>query len=64
MDGSKDASPDTASDGIFNLDSILWVEPCLLSGDSLFGHHGNPFIQPMINDYAEVFPEDHAKQEN
>jgi len=64
LNGSKDASPDTASDDIFDLDSVLWVEQCLPFDDSLYGHHGNLFVQPMINDYAEVFLEDCVKQEN
>jgi len=30
----------------------------------LFGHHGNPFVQPIIIDSAKVFLEDCVKQEN
>jgi len=64
LNGSEDANSDIASSGDFELDNIFWIEPCLLFGDSLFGHHGKPFIQPMVNAYAETFSEDHVKQVN
>jgi len=38
------------------------MEPCLPLGNSLFGHHNDPVLQPLINDYTEALPEDHAKQ--
>jgi len=40
------------------------MDPYLSFGNSLFGHHYDPFFQLLINDYAEVLVEDHAKQDN
>jgi len=53
-----------ASADAFEFGSVLWMEPCLPFGNSLFGHHDDSFFQPLINDYAELFPEDCAQQEN
>ena len=63
MNGSQDASPEFARFGDFDLESLFWLEPCLLFGDSLFGHHDDPCFQPLIIDYAEMNLEDHVKQE-
>jgi len=54
FNGSQDANPDIASD-VFELDSVLWMEPCLPFGNSLFEHQGDPSFQPLITDYVEVF---------
>jgi len=62
--GSHDAILDIASSSDFELDNVLWIVPCLPFGNSLFSDHDDLFFQPMINDYAEVFREDHGKQEN
>jgi len=35
-----------------------FVLTLLQKDNSLFGHHDNPFFQPLINDYVEVFSED------
>ncbi len=52
---------DIASADAFDLDNVLWMDPCILFGNSLFGHHDNPFFQPLINDCAEMISEEHAQ---
>jgi len=61
LNGSKDASPDTASDDIFG---VFWIEPCLLFGGSLFNHCDDLYFKLLIHEYSEVFLEDHDKQVN
>jgi len=62
--GPQDANLAIANDDDIDLDKVLWIEPCLPFSNSLFGHHDDPFFQLLIDDSAEVLPEDCAKQVN